>query len=306
MNGTSSPPALLPLEASSEALPLDERVRAAEQRLMARERALVSRIGEFGQRLRTATRPQRVIPPALGVGVALVALGWLLFGRRAPGAAARAGAGVSPAARSALTALPWGHWLALAWPLLPVPLRARVKPATAATLISVGLPLVQRLLAPSGHAPLATMPYVDLGRYAGTWHEIARLPTPYEKACDGQPSAHYALRGGGLGVRNQCTHRGEPRVARGVARALPRSGNARLKVSFWPSALRWLPMAWADYWVLHADPAYRVAVVGHPNRRHLWVLARRRHIGERELQSLVAFAAERGFPVERLIVSQRA
>jgi apolipoprotein D and lipocalin family protein len=109
-----------------------------------------------------------------------------------------------------------------------------------------------------------------------------------------------------LVVRNECRHRGTRRVASGVARVVPRSGNARLKVSFWPAALRGLPLAWADYWVLHVDPAYQVALVGHPDRRHLWVLARRHHIGEGQLRPLLALAAERGFPVERLIVSQRA
>ena len=29
--------------------------------------------------------------------------------------------------------------------------------------------------------PLPTVPHVDLGRYAGTWHEIARLPNWFQR-----------------------------------------------------------------------------------------------------------------------------
>jgi apolipoprotein D and lipocalin family protein len=33
----------------------------------------------------------------------------------------------------------------------------------------------------SAAEPLPTVPHVDLGRYAGTWHEIARLPNWFQR-----------------------------------------------------------------------------------------------------------------------------
>ena len=146
------------------------------------------------------------------------------------------------------------------------------------------------------------MPQVDLTRYAGTWYEIARLPTPFEAACDGQPTTHYTPRGNGLQIQIQCPHKGSQRSATGVARVVPGSSNAKLKVSFWPAWLRWLPLAWVDYWVLYVDDAYRVAVVGHPDRRHLWLLSRRARIDDAQLGDLVRLAADRGFAVDRLRV----
>ena len=114
----------------------------------------------------------------------------------------------------------------------------------------------------------------------------------------------YTLRGDHLHVLNQCSHRGKVRSVPGVARVVPDSGNAKLKVSFWPSWLRWLPLAWADHWVLYVDDGYRVAVVGHPDRRHLWLLSRQPRIDDAQLGDLIRVAAERGFAVDRLRVAR--
>ena len=293
-------PAPLPPPDASGARAIDDRIRAVEQRLIARERALVVRFADLGRRVRHASRPRRLVSPVLGIGVAALVLWGLLRRLRPPVEALREGH--AEPARAGFAGTPWAHWLALAWPLLPRAWRARVSPATAATLVSLGIPLAQRLLAPPSHAPLATMPQVDLTRYAGTWYEIARLPTPLEAPCDGQPTTHYTPRGDGLQIHERRSHKGSQRSAIGVARVVPDSGNAKLKVSFWPVWLRWLPLAWADHWVLYVDEAYRVAVVGHPDRRHLWLLSRRARVGDAQLGELVRLAAERGFAVDRLRV----
>src|SRR5574341_7658 len=33
---------------------------------------------------------------------------------------------------------------------------------------------------------------------------------------------------------------------------------------------------WGDYWIIDLDPEFRYAVVGHPNRKYLWILSRTR------------------------------
>ncbi len=57
---------------------------------------------------------------------------------------------------------------------------------------------------------------VDLGRYAGRWYEIARLPNRFEKKCADSVTATYTLRTDGkIEVVNRCRkssggiHRGE-------------------------------------------------------------------------------------------------
>ena len=37
--------------------------------------------------------------------------------------------------------------------------------------------------------PLPTVPHVDLARYAGTWHEMARLPNWFQRSCEKSPGS---------------------------------------------------------------------------------------------------------------------
>jgi apolipoprotein D and lipocalin family protein len=279
-------------------LSLDERIRRAELRLIAREDSLKRRINRLGERVHEALQPRRYIVPAIGVAVVLSTL-WLMLRRRArplPAHTAWAGTAAAPSGE-----LPWVHVLAMLWPLLPGGWRGRISPATAATLVSVGLPLAERLLGPRTYRPLPTVPHVDLARYAGTWHEIAHLPPPLDVAGDAPSSTDYTLREDAIEVLQRRRARdGHERVSRGVARVVPDSGNARLQVSMLPRALRWLPFAWSERWVLHVDDDYQCALVGHPDRRHLWLLSRTPQMHAEPLAALVQLAAELEFPVERL------
>ena len=289
-----------------EPLPLDERIRRAELRLIAREEGLSRRIDLLGRGLHEATRPQRFVAPAIGAAVVLLVLGLLLRGRTRP-LAARAAAGHAAAARAPALGsdVPWVRLVALAWPLVPSAWRARISPATAATVITIGLPLVERLLAGRRHAPLPTAAHVDLARFAGTWHEIARLPAAFEDPREGQPRAHYAWRDRRVEVVNRRVDRhGHERVRRGIARVVPDSGNAKLELTTLPAWLQWLPLAWDPHWVLHVDEGYHSAVVGDPQRRHLWILSRSRQMAPEQLSALVQFAAGLQFPVEQLEILQ--
>lgn len=60
-----------------------------------------------------------------------------------------------------------------------------------------------------------------------------------------------------------------------IGRATPVNGKAgQLEVSFLPEFLRWIPFTNGDYWVLKIDDAYTVALVGTPDYKCLWLLAR--------------------------------
>jgi len=116
--------------------------------------------------------------------------------------------------------------------------------------------------------PLPTVGEVDLNRYGGLWHEIARYENRFEEGCVGA-TAEYRLQGDRLRVVNRC-YDDAGRLkdqAKGEAYAVEGSGNAKLRVSFrWPF--------YGDYWVLMLAEDYRYAVVGDPERKYLWILAR--------------------------------
>lgn len=268
---------------------LDQRILQTEQRLVAREQALGLSVNALGRRVRHHLRPRRLALAVAGTALLLLAAGWWL-GRRGRGAVQR------PAPAGSW----WTRLIPLALPLLPQAWRDPAGPAAAAAL-ALGSGLLAR---PHGPPP-RTVDHVDLGRYAGTWFEIARLPAPFEGACTGQPTTTYVPHGDRIDVLNRCPGPGgRMHEARGLARVVPGSAGARLKVNLLPRWLHWLPGVWADHWILHLDPGYTVALVGSPGRHFLWVLARRRCLPEQELQALVDIGRAQGFPVERLRIVQ--
>jgi apolipoprotein D and lipocalin family protein len=153
-------------------------------------------------------------------------------------------------------------------------------------------------------APLPTQDWVDLARYAGRWHEIARLPNRFQEQCAGDVVASYTLRPDGrVTVVNECRKKdGTVTRAEGVARRAEAKGPAsRLKVRFAPAFLSFLPFVWGDYWIVELDGDYRYAVVGDPSRKYLWILSRRPVMDEGTYASLAERALGLGFDTSRLL-----
>lgn len=153
--------------------------------------------------------------------------------------------------------------------------------------------------------PLASVPQLDVSRYAGQWHEIAHLPMAFQKDCVSDITARYSLDapGGYIGVLNTCrTDDGETKRAEGVAR--PVEGQpGRLEVRFAPDWLSWMPWAWADYWVVALDPEYQWALVGEPDREYLWILSREPTMERARFEMLKAHAESLGYDLAPLIVA---
>ena len=146
-------------------------------------------------------------------------------------------------------------------------------------------------------APPQTAGAVDLERYQGRWFEIMRYPNRFERDCHGV-TADYALRDdGGIDVVNTCRKGaldGPEEVAEGVAR---RTGPATLEVKFAPS---WVPFAWGDYWVLALEEDYSAALVGSPDGKYLWVLARTPTPPGGTVARMTAAAEARGYDADAL------
>jgi len=149
---------------------------------------------------------------------------------------------------------------------------------------------------------VTTVPHVDLDRYLGTWFEICRLPLRWEDATASDITATYSRGGtGAILVDNRCLDAGgAPRRALGEATPSDAS-NARLRVSFLPDYLRWVPFTKGDYWVLSLDAAYETALVGTPDRKHLWLLAREPEMDSREVNRMLDVARGQGFDLSALI-----
>jgi apolipoprotein D and lipocalin family protein len=170
-------------------------------------------------------------------------------------------------------------------------------------LAPAGLILALSLACANPPPPATVTDSVDLARYAGRWLELARLPAFFQRDCV-RSRADYTAVEGGLAVVNHCfTADGEQRRALGLATPVPGSGNAKLRVRFRGFWARLAPVPnEGNYWILHLDPRYRSALVGTPDRRYLWILAREAQ-REAEYDALVERARAAGYDVERLIRS---
>lgn len=290
---------------------LQARIRAAEAAVARRDASFLREFDGLSDELRQTGRK------GLGwlAGGGAVAGVLLLIGALRPGPGphargARLHGRVPHDGRHAHGHARGGGWLAAALPIA----MSLLAPASRASAAGLRLPGMAGLVwslaqqvrgvrgprAAAAGASLHTVAALDLQRYAGAWFEYARLPTPTESVCASDVTAHYAPNGDGtLRVLNRCLDRAEVRHdVRGVGR--PGDAPGRLEVTFAPAWLHWLPFVWAPYWVLDIDSDYRHALVGTPDRRHLWLLSRAPTIERPTLQRMVELAEAEGFDIERL------
>ena len=144
-----------------------------------------------------------------------------------------------------------------------------------------------------GGEPLPTVASVDLAKYMGTWHEIASFPSSFQKGCN-CTTATYSVEDDHVKVDNKCFRDGKWGGIVGKAFAQEGTNNSKLKVQFfWPFK--------GDYCIIALANDYSYALVGHPNREYLWVLARNPQMDEAIYQMLLAKATSLGFDVAQLV-----
>ncbi|WP_109439939.1 lipocalin family protein [Acinetobacter haemolyticus] len=143
---------------------------------------------------------------------------------------------------------------------------------------------------------------IDIQQYAGKWYEIAHFPMFFQRNCMGDTTAEYKLNPDNtVNVVNRCRNKqNQIDQAEGVAYA-QNEGKSKLKVSFLPKGLRWVPFTKGDYWVLRVDPNYQVALVGGPSQKYLWILSRTPTLDEQIYNDYVQTARQYGYDVSQLV-----
>lgn len=152
-------------------------------------------------------------------------------------------------------------------------------------------------------APLATVKSLDVGRYLGTWHEIAMIPNFFQRNCvRGTTATYAAAQDGAITVRNRCTLAdGSEESVTGAARRSDTAEPGRFEVRFAPAWLSWLPLVWANYWVIALADDYRYAVVGEPGRDYLWILARATTLSKADRDTIDVLLRSAGYDPARLV-----
>lgn len=168
-----------------------------------------------------------------------------------------------------------------------------------AVLIALGM----ATMAYAKNKPLHTVEKVELDKYLGVWYEVARKPMYFQNKCDRDVSATYTLNeNGNIGVDNRCyTKDGQLNQSIGEAFIQNAPFNTKLKVSFLPESVRWLPVGRGDYWVLKIDDAYQTVLVGEPRRRYLWVLSRSAQPDQAVVKEYLDYAQSIGYDIGDVI-----
>jgi apolipoprotein D and lipocalin family protein len=148
---------------------------------------------------------------------------------------------------------------------------------------------------------LQTVPFVDLYKYAGKWYEIVSFPQRFQKGCH-CTTAEYALTDKDFVlVENRCNRdsiNGKPSYIKGKAFVVKNSGNAKLKVQFfWPFK--------GKYWIIDLADDYSYAVVGHPNKKYLWILSRTPDMNEAVYHQITSRLKENGFDITKIELTKQ-
>ena len=149
--------------------------------------------------------------------------------------------------------------------------------------------------------PLPTVPYVALEKYAGRWFEIASFPQRFQKGCTCTTAEYTLTDKDYILVENRCNKdsiNGRQSYIKGKAFVVENSGNAKLKIQFfWPFK--------GKYWIIDLADDYSYAVVGHPNRKYLWILSRTPKMEAAVYNRITAKLKEQGFEVGNLSMTKQ-
>jgi len=136
---------------------------------------------------------------------------------------------------------------------------------------------------------------VDLNRYVGLWYEIGKIPNRFQRSCDRGTTAEYRLRDDGdIDVINRCQKKDGAWIqAKGIARIADDKTNAKLKVSF--VRILGISLFWGDYWIIGLEHDYQYAIVGEPDRKYGWILARQPQLSPEQMERISQILLAQGY-----------
>lgn len=150
-----------------------------------------------------------------------------------------------------------------------------------------------------------TVPYVDVQRYAGVWHEIASNPVFFNKGLVGVTAEYGVLNDQQISVRNS-GYKGRIDEANktsitGVATVVETESNAKLKVQF---DMFLGALFKGKYWIVLLDEdKYEYAVVTDNRQFTLFVLSRTPEMPAELYNSILAALAKKDVDISRLNIT---
>ncbi len=117
-----------------------------------------------------------------------------------------------------------------------------------------------------------TVRKLNLSRYGGEWHEIGRLPNPFQKGLVAAKAIYETNPDGSLKVRNVGLKQDGTLTSIEGTATIPdptEPGKLLVRLDRFPANI-----FAGDYWVLDVNESYTRALIGSPDKDYLWLLSK--------------------------------
>jgi apolipoprotein D and lipocalin family protein len=122
---------------------------------------------------------------------------------------------------------------------------------------------------------------------------IAFIPTPFDRNWKDIVEDYSVDGEGELRISTSYRRNGKTHSVRGKGFVDRTSGNSKWKVQYlWPFK--------ADYWIIELADDYSYAVVGHPKKKFLYILARTPQMKQELYEGIVERCRKKGYDMNRL------
>lgn len=136
---------------------------------------------------------------------------------------------------------------------------------------------------------------IELKKYAGTWYSLYSIPTIFDKGSR-ETITRYTLNNEGYyDVLTTYKKPGDETTYSRKSKMFPseKGINGELKAQFiWPIKV--------DYWIIELADDYSYVVVGHPERKFLFIMSRSQKMAKGVYDEIVARCKAKGYEVNKL------
>jgi len=141
-----------------------------------------------------------------------------------------------------------------------------------------------------------TIPYVEINRFMGPWYVIGIIPNFMEKNAVNGIETYTLKENNKIGIEyrfNVKTPQGKEKVMHPKAYIYDTKTNAEWRVQFfWPIKF--------PYLVIDLAEDYHYTVIGVPNKKFVWIMAREPQIEETEYADILTRLQQKGYDIAKI------
>ncbi|QQL49138.1 lipocalin family protein [Mucilaginibacter ginkgonis] len=156
------------------------------------------------------------------------------------------------------------------------------------TLFAIALSLVS-FFSPANKP----VPVIELNKFAGKWYSLYSIPTMFDKNTQQTTTMYTLNKDGYYNVLTEAHKDGDLKTYRSKLFPVANVANGQFKAQFlWPFKV--------DYWVIEVADDYSYVVVGHPDKKFLFIMSRKPEMDEKLHEEIVARCKAKGYDVAKL------